>query len=331
MDIEKNFTRSFNELKRHKVIILPIMLSLLLPLIMIYSYYYISGLQNIVSDLSYLTNQYENERQDFLVNNFNLNDKSYTKELASYLSNNKQKDDAFMQYLDEKGFDWDRFNQLINTKNIVSLIFLIIAITCISLYFSIASYTLIALNINNKKLSLENTVRYTNKFILKFFTLRVMVFTIFLAPITAIALITVSFFFINVLLGGLSILIGIILIIGYMLFIGMRLFFILPVMFIEDRTAVGSIKESYHLTRYNIKQVFFAFGIIYGITIFTNSIAGSPLFESIIDLGTAENAIKTIIAVLILALFLVLESIMLAFENLFLFYSYIDFKELAND
>ena len=91
-----------------------------------------------------------------------------------------------------------------------------------------------------------------------------------------------------------------------------------------------SIKISYNITKHHLKQVFIIFAVIYGITLFINSFVGSPLYGSFISLLTTGNVLKFIITLLVVILFLLLEAFMLAFENMFFFYSYLDFKKIAS-
>lgn len=328
MDIKKDFTTSFDQLRKHKVIIVPILLSLIVPLVLIFAYLYISGLYGVSIDLVKLANQYDKEKKDYLIRDRNLSDKEYTKELIGYLGESEEYKKGFSKYAEEKGFDWSRFTGLINRKNIILLIVFILIIIISSFYLSCASYALITLNIKNKELNFSNTIKLTNRFLLRLLSLKILLFFIILMPILLAILILISFFFIGVLLGGISILFFIILIIAYLIFIGLRLFFAMPIMFVEDKPVFSSIKQSYHLTKHHLKQVFVIFAIIYGITLFVNSVAGSPLYESFSNLMFADNIIKFIITFLIVVFFLIIESFMLAFEHMFLFYSYIDFKEV---
>ena len=204
----------------------------------------------------------------------------------------------------------------------------ILAILAVSFYLSCASFALITLNIKNKELNLSNTLELTNKFLLSLLSLRILSLLIIGLPILLGILIVVLFFFVNVLLGGIFTFLLIIGAIVYIIFIGLRLFFSTPIMFIEENKAKDSIKISYNITKHHLKQVFIIFAVIYGITLFINSFVGSPLYGSFISLLTTGNVLKFIITLLVVILFLLLEAFMLAFENMFFFYSYIDFKKV---
>ena len=96
----------------------------------------------------------------------------------------------------------------------------------------------------------------------------------------------------------------------------------------EEQGAVKSIKHSWHLTKGHLKQVFIIFFVIWGIALFINSFVGQPLYGTYSNFLFEASWIKATINFVLVALFLVLESFVFTFQHLFLFYTYIDFKEL---
>lgn len=329
MDIAKDFTTSFNELWKHKVIIVPTLLSLIIPSILILIFFYVSGLYDLSIGLVKLADQYNEKKEQFLLENPNLSDKDYTAELINYIGQTDEYKKGFSAYLDTKGYDWNAWLSLINARNIILFVVFVLAILVISFYLSCASFALITLNIKNKELNLSNTLELTNRFLLSFLSLRILSFLIIGLPILLGTLIVVLFFFVNVLLGGISAFLLIIGTVVYLIFIALRLFFVTPIMFIEEKKATDSIKLSYNITRHHLKQVFIVFAVIYGITLFINSFVGSPLYDSFISLLTTGNILKFAVILLVVILFLALEAFILAFENMFFFYSYVDFKKVT--
>tara|TARA_Y100000310_G_C20575854_1_gene760373 strand:- start:693 stop:1283 length:591 start_codon:yes stop_codon:yes gene_type:complete len=190
------------------------------------------------------------------------------------------------------------------------------------------SYAIIALVLKKKAINANNLIRVTNKFLLKLLSLRILVGFIVIAPIIIIAGLIVSLFFLNTILGVLSIFIFIILFFVYLILVGLRLFFTTPSMFMEEQGAVKSIKHSWHLTKGHLKQVFIIFFVIWGIALFINSFVGQPLYGTYSNFLFEASWIKATINFVLVALFLVLESFVFTFQHLFLFYTYIDFKEL---
>lgn len=326
MDIQKDFATSFNQLMKHKIIIIPTLISLLIPLALIIAYLHISGLNKITRELSELSNQYEKEKETFFMKDYNISNTSSKGFMELYKGSDDYKND-FSRYLAEKGF-LNKIMGIMNVQNIVILIiFIFIALTSM-FYLSCVSFALITLNIKNENLNLSNTMKLANKFSARLFSLQLLLFLIIIIPILLAALIIISFFFVNVILGGISMLVFIILIIIYLIITMLRLCFSIPIAFVEDKPAFSSIKQSYYLTRHHLRGVFIIAVIIYGTTIFTNSLAGSPLKETFSALLLSDNASKFIVTLLIVTIFILIEAFMLTFENLFLFYSYIDFKEV---
>ena len=328
MDIAKDFTTSFNELKKHKIIIVPTILSLIILSILILIFFYISGIHHLSIGLVKLSEQYNQEKENFLFENPNISNKNYTIELLHYMGQTDEYKKGFSTYLDKKGYDWKVWLSLINAKNIILLVIFILAILIISFYLSCVSFALITLNIKNKELNYSNTINLTNRFLLSLISLRILSLLVIGIPILLGILITILFFFVNVVLGVIFTFLLIIGAIVYVIFIALRLFFATPIMFIEEKKAKDSIKTSYIITKHHLKQVLIVFAIVYGITIFINSFVGSPLYDSFVNLIITGNIFKFIITLAIVILFLVLESFMLAFENMFFFYSYIDFKKV---
>lgn len=328
MDIAKDFTTSFNELWKHKIIIVPTLLSLIIPSILILIFFYVSGLYDLSIGLVKLTEQYNQEKENFLFENPNLSDKDYNVELINYIGQTDEYKKGFSAYLNTKGYDWNAWLSLINTRNIILFVVFVLAILTVSFYLSCASFAIITLNIKNKEPSLSNTLELTNRFLLGLLSLRILSFLIIGLPILLGILIIVLFFFVNVLLGGIFTFLLVIGAIVYILFIVLRMFFATPIMFIEEKKPSDSIKISYNITRHHLKQVFIVFAVIYGITLFINSFVGNPLYESFVNLLITGNILKFTLTFLIIILFLVLEAFMLAFENMFFFYSYIDFKKV---
>ena len=183
MEIGKDFATSFNELKKHKVIIVPTLLSLIIPSVLILIFFYVSGLYGLSTDLLKFAEQYNEEKEKFLFENPNLSNKNYTMELIHYIGQSDEYKKGFNGYLEQKGYDWHIWLSLINAKNIALLTIFILIILAVSFYLSCASFALITLNIKNKELNLPNTLNLTNRFLLSLLSLRILSFLIIGLPI----------------------------------------------------------------------------------------------------------------------------------------------------
>jgi len=331
VDIKKDFGDSFNLLMHHKKIIIPILCSIVLPLILIFLFLNLSGLNPLLKELVSASEEFDQQKTNYLLNKENIGGENYTIELVNYLGKDSESSTynaEFDKYLEEKGYDWNRYEQLLNVKNVLMLIiFLLIGIIG-SFYFSCMSYAIIALTIKNEDIHFDNLLRVTNRSLLKFLSLRILLGFIIIAPIIIFVGIIVSLFFLNAILGVLSIFIFLILFFVYIIIVGLRLFFAAPSMYMEEEGAVKSIEHSFNLTKGHLKQVLIIFFMIYGITIFMNSFIGQPLYDTYSSFLFGANLIKTSINLIIVLLLIIIESFVLTFEHIFFFYSYIDFKEI---
>lgn len=331
VDIKKDFGDSFNLLMHHKKIIIPILCSIILPLILIFLFLNLSGLNPLLKELVHTSEKFDQQKTDYLLNKENIGGENYTKELINYLGKDSESStykEEFGKYLEQMGYDWSRYKQLLNAKNIIMLIiFLLIGIIG-SFYFSCMSYAIIALTIKNKEINVDNLITVTNRFLLKLLSLKILVSFIVIAPIIITVGIIVSLFFLNTILGALSIFIFVILFLIYIIMVSLRLFFATPSMYMEEEGALKSIKHSFHLTKGHLKQVLIIFFMIYGITIFMNSFIGQPLYGTYSNFLFEANWIKISINFILVLLFIILESFVFTFEHIFLFYSYIEFKEI---
>ena len=331
VDIRKDFGDSFNLLIHHKKIIIPIFFSILIPLILIFLFLNLSGLNPLLKELVTVSAEFDKQKTDYLLNRENIDKENYTKDLINYLGKDSESstyNKELEAHLEQKGYDWGRYKQLLNAKNIVLLvIFLLISIIG-SFYFSCMSYAIIALVLKKEEIQINNLARVTNKFLLKLLSLKILFGFIIIAPLIIIIGLIVSLFFLNKIIGVLSIFIFIILFLIYLILVGLRLFFATPSIFMEDQGAIKSLKHSWHLTKGHLKQVFIIFFVIWGIALFINSFVGQPLYGTYSNFLFESSWIKAAINFVLVSLFLVLESFVFTFQHIFLFYTYIDFKEL---
>jgi len=300
VDFAKDFKTSFNELKKHKIIIVPSLLSLIIPSILILSFFYFSGFYNIGIDLIKFTHQYNAEKEKYFAENQNFSDVNYTREYFNYIGQTDDyKKEMINKYLQERGLIDENhiekaFFSLVNAKNIMLLITFVLIILGVSFYLSCVSFAIITLNIKKRDLNFENVVNMANKFLLSLLSLRILIFFIIGIPIILGIAVLTSSFFINVLLGGLLTFFFIIASIVYIIFVALRLFFATPIMFIEEKSSLDSLKFSYNITKHHLKQVLLVSAIMYGILVFVNSLGGSPLYEGFVSFVVSGDIAKLI-------------------------------------
>jgi len=88
-----------------------------------------------------------------------------------------------------------------------------------------------------------------------------------------------------------------------------------------------TIRHVFKISKGRLKQILMVFAIIYGISLFANTIGATPIYESINNLLASSNIAKSAIIVIFIMFFLLLYSIISTFIGIFLFYSYEDFKK----
>ena len=190
------------------------------------------------------------------------------------------------------------------------------------------SNAIIALSLKNEIITLKELLSITNRFLFKYISLKILLFAIVFVPVLILGGIAILLFYLNKIIGAISIIFFPLMTIVYIIIIGLRLFFANQVMFMESAGAVTSLKYSYNLTKGHIRQVLIIFAIVYGLTLFINSSVSKPLFATFSEFIFSTNQLKMAINLVILVFFIILEAFVLSFENLFVFYSYIDFKGL---
>ncbi len=331
VDIKKDFGDSYNLLMHHKKIIIPVFCAILLLLILLFLFLNLSGLIPLLKELSSVSTEFDKQKTDYLLGLENIGEEDYNKELVNYLgkdSSSSTYNQELGEYLEEKGYDWVRYKQFLNVKNVVMLVIILLIAILGSFYFSCMSYAIIALAIKKQDIGFNNLIKVTNRFLLKLLSLKIIVAFIITAPLVIIAALAASLFFLNKILGVVSIIIFAILFFVYLILVSLRLFFATPSMYIEEQGALKSIKHSFHLTQGHLKQVLIIFFMIWGITIFINIFVSQPLYGTYSNFLFDASWIKAVINFVLVLFFLILESFVFTFEHLFIFYAYIDFKEL---
>src|SRR3989338_1221568 len=267
---------------------------------------------------------FDEQKTDYLLDTGNIKDKNYTLELLGYLGKdraNSPYQDQFDDYLTEKGFDYSGFIPLFNAKNGIMLgIFILLGIGG-TIYFSVMSYTVISPATAKKKAM--NAAEATNRLVFRFILVRILLAIIFIAPLIILGIAAYlwgSFAAFAVFMAL------IVLYMAYLIFAGIKLLFTLPIMFIEDRGAFASLKQSFTSTKGRFKQVFFIGFVIWGIGIFINSFVAQPLYDIFYNFIFGPNFLKIFANFIFLLLFLALESIVMTFQRIFLFNAYLDYK-----
>ncbi|MAG91659.1 hypothetical protein CMO83_03215 [Candidatus Woesearchaeota archaeon] len=326
MGIDKIFTTSFSQLKKNKVLVAPVLISLILLPLLVLIYLNISGLYGVSTDLIKISSQYDEDQFKNFRDNVTQGG-SFTASLLEYLDEGNQSDDKFDKYSEEQGFELEQFIPFINRKNIVLLIIFVIISIVLSFYLSIASYAIVTLNIKNQKLNLSNTVKLTNRFILKFLALKIILFLLIMIPLILGIGILILLYILNIWLGVLITILFVFGYLAYLIYILIKFYFAVPIMFIEEQSVLKSFRYSYQITKNNLLHVLLLFGVMFGLGWAVSGLVSTPKFNILSLLFTSNNAFLFLIILVIGFLLLILESFVLTFINVFYLYSYIDFKD----
>lgn len=334
VDISSDFKQSFNTLIHHKRIIIPTMLSIIIPFFLVYLFFNLSGINPILREVSQMKTEYDSIQIDYLTKLDNVNDPNYTTKLLVYstkysdTSKETPYDKGFMAYMVTQGYDPQVIiTKLLTMNNLILLVTFVLLGGFISYYLTCMSFALISLSIKEHNLGVWSIVHTTNRFLFRYFTLQFFVNLIILVPFIIILGIAISLYFINIILGVLASLLFLLLFFAYVFYIGLRLAFATPLLYLEEDNPKDSIKDSYRMTKGHIKQVLIIFGIIYCMNFFINSFVATPIGNSSEGMMFGSGG-KVILNMLILLFFIVVESAILTIETVFLFYSMIDLKKI---
>ncbi len=322
IDIKKIFEDSFNLLNKQRKLAIPLLIATAIPLALIFLFIQSSGLGPLLRELAAAEGEFQEQKIDYLIDRENLKDENYVLELFGYLgrdSANSPYNDQFSDYLTGKGFDYSRFIPLLNARNGIMLGIFILLGTAGVIYFSAMSYIVISpATAKNKAMSAAEA---TNRLVFRFVGTGILLSIIFIAPIIMVILAA----YLSPMLAAVILIPFIILYIAYLIFVGTKLLFALPIMFIEDRGAFASLKQSFVSTKGRFKQAFFIGFVIFGIGMFINSFVARPLYDIFYNVIFEPNFLKISANSVFLLLFLALESIVITFQRIFLFSSYINY------
>ncbi len=328
VDISTDIKKSADLLLHHKRIIIPTVLSLMLPIILLFAFLQMSGMLPLLREIGMLTSQFDDQKSGYLLDPNNLEQEGYSEELINYLAKEDAYNEELGDFFEEKGFEGDIFLTFFTVKNGIMFLILILIWLLGSFLFSCMSYSIIALAIKGKEFAIGPVLRMTFWFFFHLLSLRFLVMAIIIVPsIVGGALIAIMFL-IHPIVGGIGLFALVIGMIVYIFYISLRLFYSIPSMYMEEHGPITSIKHSFHLTKGYLAQVVLVFLIIYSLTIIVNSYIRNPLGESIAGIIIGPNISVIGFYLLVLAFFVTVEATIFAFEHVFQFFTYLDMKEI---
>jgi len=324
-NLRKDFEQSFGSLKRNTRIVLPSLFSTVLILLLLFLFLSITGIGPLFREIMSASAGFEKQKKDYLMNPDNIGDKNYTLEMLNYVgrdSRHSKYNDQMVEYLDESGFDSGKFAKVMVMGNLVMLIAFVIIGIIASIFFSSMSYAIVAMHVKKESFSARRLLRFTNKNFFRLILLGIFKFLIIAAPLLlGVALVGLSFLASKA-LGIILIILLLIAFVFYAIYMSIKLIFAVPIMYIDGKGAAASLKESFWMTKGNMKHTAILFLILYGITLTLNSFIGNPLYESFIVALTIPSYGIVITSIIIVLITMVMLSFGSAFHHLFWFYSY---------
>jgi hypothetical protein len=330
IDIKKNISSSFSLIKDHKKLIVPTILSLVIPGLLILLFLQLSGINPLLRDITRLQSEFDHQKASYLTDESNLKDAGYTMELLKYLgrdSSNSQYNKEFSQFLEDKGYGAERFIQLLTRDNLLLLAVFIVIWLIVSYYLTCANFAMISLAISGAENGFSSTMKRTNHYFLRFLALEIIIILIWLVPLLVLTILTIAFFAVNVILGILFLLLLLLAYLAYIVYAALRMFFSIPSMYLDDLGPIKSLGQSFRVTKPLIAYTFLIFLVITALNIALNSYVAQPMTQSFFGAVLGNNAFMMIVNIALLIFFILLEAAIWTFEQLFIFYAYIDFKE----
>lgn len=325
MDIKNTFISSFEFLKKNKHIVIPALASFVLPIIILLLYAYLSGLHGVFQDYARFSGEFDEQRREYVIETKNFSDFDYWEKSLGYLGKRGSYEDDLDKYLEAEGF-YAEGGDFLNARNIAILLIFILAAALCWMYFSCMTYTSALAALKKKKAKLLD-FNLTNKYFIKYIAIFILFIIIILVPLAFLGILIFSLFWSKSVLLVILLIFGfVILALAYIVYIAVRFFFDISILFIDDEGPVSSLKKAFLISRGNFKIVLALFGIYYGLQVLTQSIGSSPFFDSLYNFLISDSIVKSAILLLAILVFLIIASIISAFQAVFLLQSYIDFK-----
>ncbi len=237
----------------------------------------------------------------------------------------------FNTYLANNGFSFEKIFTGFNLGNLALIILIAVFGFIILLYLSVMTNQISASAIKEGKIDLAKVAVSSLKLFLRYFALNVIGFLIFLLPVLIIMILAGLLILASKIVGILVFILLIILYIVYLVIFGIRFFFSHPAMFLENKTAFGSYKESFVITKGNFLKTLFIFGIFYSAAYLIGMIGTEPLSVAIRDSFFGDYILKILINAFFVGVFIIAVAYLFTLFNLFYFNMYIEFKRDIKD
>lgn len=290
--ISKDFEKSLLFLTHHKQIIIPIVAMIILPLLIFSIFFNVTGISTLIKDSIKSVGSYEN--------------------YSEMMKNNP----VIVQMLKEK---------IITFKNMVLLLILLIVEFIGQMYLSAMALAIISKNFHKSK---DSIFTETNKFFAKLLSLKLLFALIVVASIIVwfVLFLIISYF--GLIISQLLAYILILMVVAYLFYLSFRFFYSTPSLVLDDTTVTKSISQSFHLSKKHFSQVIIVFLLLLGISIILNNIIINPINNAYRNTIFENDLYKIVLNIVIIGIFILIESITISFEHVFHFFTYVDIKKL---
>lgn len=310
VDFQKAFLNSWNILLKDKKIVIPY-------LMFIVTFILFGAILLQVTGIYPFFKEYKAHYDNYIEESYDL----------EKIKEGSPRED-FTAYLENNGFSFEKILTDFNLGNLALIILIAVFGFIILFYLSIMTNQISASAIKEGKIDLAKVAVSSLKLFLRYFAFNVIGFLIFFLPALIIMILAGLLILANETAGILVFILLIILYIVYLVIFGIRFYFSLPAMFLENKTAFGSYKESHAITKGNFLKTLFIFGIFYSASYLIGKIGTEPLSAAVRDSFFGGEMLKILINTIFVGVFIAAAAYLLTLLNLFLFNTYIEFKKM---
>ncbi|MFH1590330.1 MAG: hypothetical protein ABIC95_00230 [archaeon] len=325
MKLSHTFSKSFDILKKRKGLVIPVLVSVLLPLIIVTAFIMSSGFTDFAAEMARLTNDYDSIRQDQLMQT-NISDTGEILSAMEFLGKSDGYEEGLWAYAIEQGIDPQALLTLLSMQNLALLFSFIALWIVLGWYVSSAIHGATSLAVRGRPVTFSSVTAIAALFLLRLLALSILTALIFLVPIVIVVLIGFLLFTTVPIVGVLFSLIAALAIFAYLVFLGVLLIFAPAIMYIDDVSATVAIRRSFRIAKRNLGKAFLIMIVVWSISWVAGQFINTPLGEVYWDMLFPEASFHIIFSMPIFLVLVVLQAVIFAYINLFMFQAYADIK-----
>ncbi|MFH1174482.1 MAG: hypothetical protein V1725_05070 [archaeon] len=318
MDIAKAISKSWKLCTQNLHVLLPgiISMAVMLPLLVVFVYG--SGLRPLWAEQEQLRHAFDQQQLDTLGKMQMGNENFLTALLLTVGRRSSAYNTAFNTYLEEQGYDWDKWADLFSVRNVAMLIAFVCVGLLVSWYASCMTFVLIMLRMRNKH-SWSGAWRLTNKYLLRLLGARVLVLIAILGPL--VVLVPLVLLIKSIPLIAFVFILALLLFLVYIVYMNLRLLFVVPALFLEQKGVIESLRSSLRMTRAKLKYAFLIFLLILAFSLIVRGSVMNPQGDVFVRF-LGSGGVLSVLLFSLLAFLTLLQVALQTFQNVFLFYAF---------